>query len=102
MNRSFLLRVLVVLMLALLAMPAGRSAAQGGANVTAFVGVTVLPMDRERVLENHTVIVRDGRITVIGPAAQVKIPEGAARIEGAGKYLIPGLSEMHAHLPPLP
>ncbi len=68
--------------------------------VTAFVDVNVIPMDRERVLEGQTVIVRDGRIAEIGPTAQVRVPGGAVRIEGRGRYLMPGLAEMHAHIPP--
>lgn len=67
--------------------------------VVAFVNVNVVPMDRERVLENQTVIVRDGRIAEIGPAGRVKVPAGAVKIEGKGKFLMPGLAEMHGHLP---
>ncbi len=67
--------------------------------VIAFVGVTVIPMDRERSLPNQTVIVRGDRIVEIGPADRVRAPERALRVEGRGKYLIPGLAEMHAHLP---
>ncbi|MBA2457422.1 MAG: amidohydrolase family protein [Gemmatimonadales bacterium] len=67
--------------------------------VTAFVDVTVIPMDRERTLPNQTVIVRGGRIVEIGPAARVKVPEGGVRVDGRGKFLIPGLAEMHAHIP---
>lgn len=63
-----------------------------------FENVNVIPMDRERVIERQTVIVRDGRITQIGPAANATIPAGAARVEGTGKYLMPGLAEMHGHL----
>ncbi|MCI0661751.1 MAG: amidohydrolase family protein, partial [Acidobacteria bacterium] len=70
------------------------------AAVTAFVNVNVVPMDRERVIENQTVIVRDGRIVEIGSANKIKVPEGAARVDGAGKYLMPGLAEMHGHIPP--
>lgn len=65
----------------------------------AFIGVNVVPMDRERIIENQTVIIRDGRIAEIGPSAKVKIPEGAMRVEAQGKYLMPGLAEMHGHLP---
>jgi hypothetical protein len=68
--------------------------------VLAFTNVNVVPMDRERVLENQTVIVRDGRIAEIGSATQIKVPEGAQKIDGTGKYLMPGLAEMHGHLPP--
>src|SRR5688572_20728451 len=65
---------------------------------TAFVGVNVIPMDRERVLANQTVIVRQGVIAEIGDARKVKIPKDALRVDAAGKYLIPGLVDMHAHL----
>lgn len=65
---------------------------------TAFIGVNVIPMDRERVLAGQTVIVRDGKIAWIGPAAKAKLPAGTFRVDGAGKYLIPGLVDMHTHL----
>lgn len=57
-------------------------------------------MDRERTLPDHTVIVRDGRIAEVGPRAAVTIPQGAVQIEGRGRFLMPGLAEMHAHVPP--
>lgn len=65
----------------------------------AFTNVNVLPMDTERVLADQTVVVRDGRITAVGPAASVAVPAGATRIDGAGRYLLPGLAEMHGHIP---
>lgn len=68
----------------------------------AFVNVNVVPFDRERVLEGQTVIVRDGRITQIGPANKIKVPAGALKIDGRGKYLTPGLADMHVHLSPAP
>src|SRR5689334_8524715 len=64
----------------------------------AFVNVNVVPFDRERILEGQTVIVRDGRIAQIGPANNVKVPTGALKIDGRGKYLMPGLADMHVHL----
>ena len=67
--------------------------------VTAFVDVTVIPMDRERKLPGQTVLVRGGRIVEIGPVARVKVPNDGVRVDGRGKYLIPGLAEMHGHLP---
>lgn len=66
----------------------------------AFVGATVVPMDREGTLPNHTVIVRGDRIVQVGPASSVRVPDGARRIEANGKFLIPGLAEMHGHVPP--
>lgn len=66
--------------------------------VTAFLHVNVIPMDRERVLTDQTVIVRYGRISAIGNASRVKVPAGALSIDATGKYLIPGLVDMHTHL----
>lgn len=71
---------------------------QTGNKITAFVNVNVVPMDKERVLENQIVIVRDGRIAEIGAAGKVKIPADAVQIDGRGKFLMPGLADMHAHL----
>ena len=65
----------------------------------AFVGVNVIPMDEERVLEDQTVIVRDGRIAEMGPADETDVPEGAQEVDGGGRYLVPGLAEMHGHIP---
>jgi imidazolonepropionase-like amidohydrolase len=65
----------------------------------AIVNVNVLPMDREIVLPNQTVVVRDGRIAEVGPAARVRVPAGVTIVDGSGKYLMPGLAEMHGHLP---
>lgn len=65
----------------------------------AFVGVAVVPMDTERVLEDRTVLVAGGRITRVGPTDEVEVPDGAIHIDGDGLYLMPGLAEMHAHIP---
>jgi cytosine/adenosine deaminase-related metal-dependent hydrolase len=65
----------------------------------AFVGVSVVPMSSEEVQENRTVLVEDGRIAWIG-GADAEVPSGAEVVDAAGMYLMPGLSEMHAHVPP--
>jgi imidazolonepropionase-like amidohydrolase len=67
--------------------------------VIVFTDVTVVPMDRPRVLEGQNVVVHGGRITAVGPAATMRIAAGATRIDGRGKYLMPGIAEMHAHVP---
>ena len=59
----------------------------------AFVNVNVVPMDSERILPGQTVIVRGDRISEIGPVDAIAIPEGVQRIDGDGKYLMPGLVE---------
>jgi len=68
------------------------------ARVTAFVNVNVVPMNQEVILKNQTVIVENGFIKVIGSKDAVKVPQGALIIEGEGKYLMPGLIDMHVHL----
>ena len=64
---------------------------------TAFVDVTVIPVDRNRVMPHQDVIVRNGRIASIS-ATGSSIPGDAIRIDGRGKFLLPGLAEMHAHV----
>jgi imidazolonepropionase-like amidohydrolase len=66
----------------------------------AFTHVTLVPMDEEGTLEDHTVVVEGERIVAVGPAGQVEIPEGATVVDGTGRWLIPGLAEMHGHTPP--
>ena len=75
-------------------------AARGAfAQVTAFVDVNVLPMDRDTVLTHRTVIVTADRISALGPVASTAIPAGARRIEGGGRsFLVPGLIDAHVHL----
>ena len=76
---------------------AADSFARKSTGVIAFVDVSVVPMDQDRVLANQTVLVKDGRIVSMGPASRVRVPRGAQRIEGKGKFLLPGLADMHAH-----
>ncbi|MEJ7830711.1 MAG: amidohydrolase family protein [Segetibacter sp.] len=66
-----------------------------------FNAVNVIPMDSERVLENQVVVVANGRIAAIGDAGKTKYSKNATVINAKGKYLIPGLAEMHAHVPPV-
>ncbi len=99
---SPLLLVLLVAMLlaAPLAAAQGAQAARVDAGQTvAFVGVNLVPMDRERVLVDQTVVVRNGFIQSVRPSRAARIPEGARRIEGAGRWLMPGITEMHGHVP---
>ncbi len=67
------------------------------AATAAFVDVTVIPMDREARLEHHTVLVDGERIVAVGPIDKVSVPPSATKIDGAGKFLIPGLIDSHVH-----
>lgn len=76
------------------AAPVGDAAAD---TAVAFVGVSVVPMSSNAVLADQTVVVRGDRIVALGPAADTAVPEGATRIEGKGRWLMPGLADMHVH-----
>lgn len=75
---------------------AGSSAA---ADTTVFLNVNVIPMTEESVQTGRTVIVSDGAITAIGNVDETPVPEQAVVIDGTDRYLLPGLAEMHAHVP---
>jgi hypothetical protein len=62
-----------------------------------ITNVNVLPMDRERVLSAQSVIVERGVITRLGPSGALTVPAGARTIDGTGKYLMPGLVDVHVH-----
>ncbi len=68
----------------------------------AFVGVNVIPMTEPGVplvVENRTVVVTGRRIASMHPAEEVDVAEGTEVVEAEGMYLVPGLAEMHGHLP---
>ncbi len=95
MRQSFLIAAVAAAALSI----AGRPAPCAESRPVIFENVTVIPMDSERAIERQTVLVRDGRIAQIGTAGKVKVPEDALRVPGEGKFLMPGLAEMHGHLP---
>ncbi|MGY8779481.1 MAG: amidohydrolase family protein [Longimicrobiales bacterium] len=91
-------RLLALGLLGVLASSAcGQTAADPG--TVAFTGVTVLPMDRPGAVTDQTVVTVGGVITEVGPSNSVQVETGATVIDGSGRYLMPGLAEMHAHVP---
>lgn len=61
--------------------------------------VTVLPMSHAgAALSDMTVLIQDGRIVSVTPSSATRAPRGVRRIDGRGKWLMPGLTDMHAHL----
>ena len=55
-------------------------------------------MDGQRLLVDGTVVVDGDRIVAVGPADSVPVPERAVRIDGSGRFLMPGLADLHVHL----
>ena len=89
--------VLVVAASVAIALAPGASSSQAP-SAAAIENVTLVPMDRERVEPGQTVLVAEGRITWIGPSADARIPDEAVRIDGGGKFLVPGLVDVHVHV----
>ena len=73
------------------------SASTSAAEVQAFVGARIVPVSSE-VIEEGTLLVRDGKIEQVGPVKDVIIPDGAIRIDVTGKTIIPGLICTHSHI----
>ena len=72
--------------------------ASASAQTLLFEGVDVVPMDREVVLADRDLLVVDGRIAAIAARGEIEVPDGAERIDGGGRYLMPGLCDLHVHL----
>lgn len=73
------------------------TSAAASAQVTAFIDGRVID-GTGQVIERGTVVVRDGLIADVGPAASVRVPDGAARVDARGKTLMPGIVNAHGHL----
>jgi cytosine/adenosine deaminase-related metal-dependent hydrolase len=79
---------------------AGKVARRPPAAGLALTGARVLDVEKKRWLADHTLVVVGGKITALGPTKTTKPPAGAEVIDAAGKAIVPGLWDMHAHLGP--
>jgi len=94
------LSLLIVIASAGLAACASTPSATHGARTLAIVGATVVQPEKDAAhaaIPDATVLIRGDRIVALGPSASTKIPDGAAQIDGRGKWLIPGLIDGHVH-----
>ena len=76
-----------------------ESGSEASADETIFTNVSLLTMTSPEILTDQTVVIRDGKIHQFGDANDVKHAKNATVIDGSGKFLMPGISEMHAHIP---
>ncbi|CAM2067126.1 PD40 domain-containing protein [Sulfidibacter corallicola] len=67
--------------------------------VVALTGARIITMKGDQVIENGTLIIEGNRIKAVGPAGEVAIPKKAKVTDLAGKTIIPGLVDVHAHGP---
>jgi imidazolonepropionase-like amidohydrolase len=70
------------------------------AETIAFVGVNVVTMEDDEPLHGYTVVIRDGSIESIAPMTEAILPDGARVIYASGRWMLPGLIDMHAHVRP--
>jgi imidazolonepropionase-like amidohydrolase len=82
---------------ACLALAGALTAVSAAADTLAITHVTVIDATGSPAQPEMTVIVKDGRIAELGGSAAVHAPAGATAVDGTGKYLIPGLWDMHVH-----
>ncbi len=66
--------------------------------VIAFTGARIITMNGDEVIENGTLIVERNRITAVGPAKDVSVPSAATIVDAAGKTIMPGIVDVHAHV----
>ena len=92
----------------LLAVPAALAAAAAfsitaigqapAAGTTVYEGARVIVGDGSAPIDNAAFVVDGDRITQVGPAGQVKAPAGAARVNLAGKTVMPAIIDTHTHM----
>jgi imidazolonepropionase-like amidohydrolase len=68
------------------------------AATTAIVGGTIVNLDGKKPLQDAVILVDGERITAIGSRSEVDIPAGTQIVDAKGKWLIPGMMNMHVHL----
>jgi imidazolonepropionase-like amidohydrolase len=67
-------------------------------STTAIVGINIVDVTRGEIHYGQTVVIASGRIQAITPSGNAQIPAGALQVSGEGRYLMPGLWDMHVHL----
>lgn len=78
--------------------PLGGSQQATSPDSLAITHVTIVNLNGEPPKPEMTVLIRTGKISVIGKTGQTRIPENATQFDGTGKFLMPGLWDMHVHI----
>ena len=70
---------------------------QKPSGVVALRGARIITMKGSEIIERGDIVITDNRITAVGPSGRVTIPTGATTIDVAGKTIVPGWVDVHAH-----
>ena len=74
-------------------------AADKPTGVVALTGARIITMNGEQVIDDGVIVIRNNRIAAVGPANSVQVPADAQRLDLAGKTVMPGIIDIHAHGP---
>ena len=92
------LLVLLVVAAAACSAPPPEEAPEA-AGVTVFEGARLIVGDGSDPIESATLVVEEDRFVAVGPTGEVDAPDGAARVDLAGRTVIPALIDTHVHFP---
>ncbi len=96
--RKFLCILLLTIAAPLMGQAQSPSKATSPAKLKAIVGGSVMSLDGAAAIKDAVVIIDGDRIVAVGTRATTKVPEGAEVIHADGKWIVPGLMNMHVHL----
>lgn len=89
---------LVFAFTATLAVLSNTTRAQEGKTPLVLTHTTIVDVRTGTLRADQTIVAQGDRITAVGASGEVKIPEGARRVDGTGLFVMPGLWDMHVHL----
>src|SRR6266481_8777376 len=78
--------------------PLGRSQQTTSSDIVAITHVAIIDLNGGPPKPEMTVLIRGGKISTIGKTAHSQIPEKATQFDATGKFLMPGLWDMHVHV----
>lgn len=85
-------------LVAALALTTSFTTAEEGTPVIAITGVTLIDGTGRPPISDALIVVADGRIAAVGPENDTRVPADAQVVDAQGKFVIPGLADMHNHL----
>ncbi len=98
MPRAVLSLAIPVLLVAAACQSPDAQAPAAGSGVTALTGARIIDGTGGTPVEQGIILISDGKITAVGAESAVQVPEGATRVDMAGKTIMPGMVNAHGHV----